>query len=155
MPAHCCIRGNECADALAKEGARKTQEDASVTYDEAKTLIKAHQKDQWQLQHPGSLPNDGYYHLARKDQVLIFRLRTGHNRLRHQLHTKLGIGQTSECPCGQGPMTTEHILQSCPMYHDLRMRKWPTPTHETRKLFGPLADLQTTAAFIRETGLNI
>jgi hypothetical protein len=32
------------ADALAKEGAGKTQEDPSVTYYEAKTPIKAHQK---------------------------------------------------------------------------------------------------------------
>jgi ribonuclease HI len=44
VSAHCCIGGNEEADALAKEGEGKTQEDASVTYDETKVFIKAQQK---------------------------------------------------------------------------------------------------------------
>ena len=52
-------------------------------------------------------------------------------------------------------MTAKHILQNCPTYSDLRERTWPTPTTEEEKLFGPLADLQTTAAFIRETRLDI
>jgi ribonuclease HI len=43
VPVHCCIVGNESTDALAKEGAGKTPEDPSITYDEAKTPTKAHQ----------------------------------------------------------------------------------------------------------------
>ena len=43
-------------------------------------------------------------------QVNIFRLRTGHNRLNHGLHTEFGIGQTGECPCNMGQQTADHIL---------------------------------------------
>jgi hypothetical protein len=80
VPAHCCIAigGNEHADALTKEGAGKTSEDASVTYQKTP-------KAKWQLQHPGRC-----------------QLRTLHNRFRHHLLPKLGIGQTSECRYGQG-----------------------------------------------------
>jgi hypothetical protein len=52
------------------EGAGKTQEDTSVTYDEAKTLIRAHIKKQngraCNTQEVFQL-KDGYYHLSRKN----------------------------------------------------------------------------------------
>jgi ribonuclease HI len=51
VPVHFSIGGNERSDALTKEGAKKTQEDISAIYDEANTVIKAHQKAKWQLQH--------------------------------------------------------------------------------------------------------
>ena len=47
-------------------------------------------------------PSDSYHLLRRREQVTVFRLRTGHSRLRHHLHTKLGIGPNVECPCNTG-----------------------------------------------------
>ena len=155
VPAHCGIRGNETADTLAKEGAMKEQTDNLVSYDEVRTIIKAQQRKKWQLQHPRHNPKDSYYLLRRKEQVTVFRLRTGHNRLRHHMHTKLGIGETGECPCGQGQMTADHILQCCPTYAAARSEVWPTPTALEAKLSGDLADLQRTTAFIDRTGLDI
>jgi hypothetical protein len=52
-------------------------------------------------------------------------------------------------------MTTEHTLQSCSKYGDLRKGTWPTPTTMKEKLYGTLADLQTTATFIVESRLDI
>ena len=46
----------------------------------------------------------------------VFRLRTGHNCLSCHLYSKLHIGHTEQCPCGTGSQTTEHLLQSCPIY---------------------------------------
>ena len=155
VPAHCGIRGNEKADTLAKEGAKKEQTDKLVSFDEIKTIIKTNQRKTWQLQHPCHNPNDSYHLLRRGEQVKIFRLRTGHNRLRHHLYTKFGIGQSNECPCAEGPMTSEHILQSCPMYTAVRNNTWPSPTLLEKKLYGALEDLRRTANFIQETGLDI
>ena len=88
-------------------------------------------------------------------QVVIFRLRTGHNRLNHHLYTKFRIGQTEQCPFRTGSQTTEHLLQSCPLHEALRKRKLPDHKAMTQKLYGCLADLQQTVAFTVETGLSI
>lgn len=155
VPAHCGIRGNERADTLAKAGAQMEQTDNLVTYDEIKTIIKAQQKKKWQLQHPQRIQNDSYHLLGREEQVKIFRLRTGHNRLNYHLHTKLGIGQSGECPCNQGPMTTHHVLQSCPQHAATRREVWPIPATMDTKLYGTLEDLRRTAAFIRDSEVTI
>nr|KAG5695970.1 hypothetical protein BaRGS_023349 [Batillaria attramentaria] len=80
----------------------------------------------WRLQHPKYNPEDRYHLLGRREQVKLFCLMTGHNRLYHHMHTKLGIGQSGECPCAV----------------------------ET-KLYGTLEELRWTAAFIENTGLLI
>nr|KAG5709280.1 hypothetical protein BaRGS_018032 [Batillaria attramentaria] len=85
---------------LAKDGAQKEQDNNLVSYDEIKTIIKAQQGMKWRLQHPKYNPEDRYHLLGRREQVKLFRLRTGHDRLYHHMHTKLGIGQSGECPCG-------------------------------------------------------
>jgi hypothetical protein len=40
--------------------------------------MKTNQKKKWQLWQRGSLSNDDYHYLDRKDQVTIFRLKTGY-----------------------------------------------------------------------------
>ena len=155
IPAHCGIRGNEKADILAKDGAQKEQANNLVSYDEIKTIIKAQQGIKWRLQHPKHNSEDEYHLLGRREQVKIFRLRTGHNRLLHHMHTKFGIGQSGECPCGEGPMTTDHILQECMVHAASRRKYWPTPTAVEAKLYGTLEELRWTAAFIEDTGLLI
>ena len=155
IPSHCNILGNEAADALAKEGSRKQQEDRSTTYEEAKTIIKAKQRKKWAQQHPQFNPNDPYHLLTRSEQVAIFRLRTGHNRLNHHLFHKFRIGQSDQCPCQTGSMTTEHLLQDCPLYEALRRQTWTEETPLRRKLFGALGDLRRTATFVQETGVSI
>nr|KAG5696480.1 hypothetical protein BaRGS_016519 [Batillaria attramentaria] len=154
VPAHCGIRGNEKADILAKDGAQKEQDNNLVSYDEIKTIIKVHQGMKWRLQHPKYNPEDGYHLLGRREQVKLFRLRTGHNRMCH-MHTKFGIGQSGECPCGEGPMTTDHILQDCTTHAASRRKYWPTPTAVETKLYGTLEELRRTAAFIEDTRLLI
>ena len=100
---HCGISGNEQADILAKEGARGEQYANNVSFSEKKTLIRA-------LTMPRS-QRDDYHLLSRKQQVVLVRLRTGHNRLNSHMHGKLKLASSPTCPCGQEDQTTEHILQ--------------------------------------------
>ena len=155
IPSHCNLHGNETADSLAKEGTTQEQVDRSTSYSEAKTIIKAKLQSKWIQQHSRYNRTDPYYLLTRQEQVVVFRLRTGHNRLNHHLYTKFRIGRTEQCPCETGSQTAEHLLQSCPLHDALRRRTWPDPTPVAQKLYGSLGDLQRTATYIAETGLSI
>ena len=155
IPSHCNLPGNEAADSLAKEGTTKEQVDRSTSYPEVKTILKAKQHSKWRHKHPRYNKADPYYLLTRREQVTVFRLRTGHNRLNYHLYSKLRIGHTEQCPCGTGSQTTEHLLQFCPTYEPLRKGIWPDHTPLARKLYGSLRDLRCTATFIGETGISI
>lgn len=155
VPAHCGIKGNEKADQLAKQGAQKEQSQNRVSYNEIKTIVKTHQRKKWHLEHPGYQAKDSIHLLERKGQVIVFRLRTGHNRLFHHMYKTFRIGHSGECPCGEGEMTAAHVLQTCPAFAVERERCWPRPTTLEKKLYGSLMDLQTTVDFIGGTGLDI
>ena len=58
-------------------------------------------------------------------------------------------------PCSTSSQTTEHLMQSCPIYEPLRKGIWPDHTPVARKLYGSLSDLRCTATFIDETGVSI
>ena len=155
IPSHCNLPGNEAADFLAKEGTTKEYVDRSTSYPEVKTILKAKQHSRWRHKHPRYNKADPYYLLTRREQVTVFRLRTGHNRLNYHLYSKLRIGHTEQCPCGTGSQTTEHLLQSYPTFEPLRKGIWPDHTPVARKLYGSLRDLRCTATFIGETGVSI
>ena len=89
IPSHCDVPGNEAADTLAMEGTTMEQVDRSTSYPEGKTILKAKQHIKWRHKHPRYNKADPYYLLTRREQVTVFRLRTGHNRLNYQLYSKL------------------------------------------------------------------
>ena len=113
IPSHCGIRGNEQADKMAKMGAREQQENNPVSLMEMKTIIKS-------LFRSPPKP-DPYHQLSRQAQVVIFRLRTGHNRLNKHLHRKLKIAPSPMYPCGEEEQDTAHILQDCRTLQMLRV----------------------------------
>lgn len=155
IPAHCGLQGNEKADQLAREGGAMEQENKQVSYSEEKTQIKTTLKKKWKQEHLNHDSNDCYYDLSRGDQVIIFRLRTGHNRLRHHMYTKLKIGDSDKCPCNTASMTTAHLLQDCPLHEVIRRNIWPDETTLREKLHGGTSALRRTAAFIRATKVDI
>ena len=154
IPSHCNVPGNEAADFLAKEGTTKEQVDRSTSYPEVKTIFKAKQHSKWRHKHPQYSKADPYYLLTRREQVTVFRLRTGHNRLNYHLYSKLRIGYAEQCPCGTGSQTTEHLLQFCPIYEPLRKGIWPDHTPVARKLYGSLRGLLCTATCNEETRVS-
>ena len=90
----------------------------------------------------------------RRTQTTIFRLRTGHCRLR-KLPKILGLADSSHCECGSEEQTPEHILQTCPHLETVRQQFWPEDTEVGTKLWGQAAELQRTADFLAATGLRI
>ena len=115
----------------------------------------------WHVQHTLALACaqllegiDSIHQLDRAAQVTIFRLRTGHCLLLSHLH-RLKISHSDECPCGTGPQTPNHILQSCPTFDYLRRQTWPSPVEAHRKLWGPVETLRQTADFALLAELKI
>ena len=147
VPSHCGLPGNEIADQLAKLGASLPQEENPVSFKEMKTLIKH--------QYSIAPRKDNIHFLQRKDQVIIFRLRTEHNRLKNHLHRVFRIGNSPLCDCGEAPQTGSHILQDCSLYGQLRRITWGKETPISTKLHGPVEELQRTATYITMTGLQL
>ena len=103
IPSHCGIAGNEEADKMAKLGAESEQAVNSVSLAEMKTIIKS------LFRTPRS--SDGYHSLTRQEQVILFRLRTGHNRLNHHMHKRFKLVSSPLCPCGEADQTTTGLQE--------------------------------------------
>ena len=103
------------------------QEKNSHIYTEMKTFVKS----LFRVPQPRS----SYTQLTRQEQVIIFRLRTGHNRLNHHLH-RLKIVRSPNCQCGEEDQTVKHILQDCDKLQMLRDDVWPTDMSLHKKLYG-------------------
>ena len=146
IPAHCGVNGNEMADKLAKKGAAMTQHDNPITLAEKKTIIKHCFKMR-------KIP-DNYHKLDRAGQVIIMRLRTGHNRLNSHMHTTMKLIQSPLCTCQTENQTADHILQDCPTFTNLRTQKWPDGMSLHQQLYGTTEDLRRTVGFIQQTGLS-
>ena len=147
VPAHCGVPGNEAADQLAKKGASERQPDRDLTYGDKRTIIKSARKP--------TAEKDDYHRLTRQEQVILLRLRTGHNRLNSHMCRKLGLAPSPNCRCGTGEQTAEHILQQCPETIRQRTAVWPTDTPLHQKLYGCQLELQKTAHYITMIGLPV
>ena len=153
IPSHCGIAGNESADVLAKEGSAKEQIYQPLSFQEVKTIIQRKSAVDWKTNTGYDYGKDSLKDLSRTDQVIIFRLRTGHCRLNKHLY-RLGISQTALCQCQQAEQTPEHILQDCPLLGELRINMWPHPVDLKTKLWGNLTDLKLTAQFVVHSKLS-
>ena len=118
------------------------------------TILRNNFRTEWQQRLDIGTEEDSIHQLDRPAQVTIFRLRTGHCQRLSHLH-RLKISHSDECPCGTGPQTPNHILQSCPTFDDVRHQTWPSPVEARRKLWGPVETLRQTADFVLLIGLKI
>ena len=153
-PSHCGVGGNEEADRLSKMGSKLEQSAHSMSYGEAKTILRNNFRTEWRQRLDIGTEEDSIHQLDRAAQVTIFRLRTGHSQLLSHLH-RLKISHSDECPCGAGRQTPNHILQSCPTLDALRRQTRPSPVAAHRKLRGPVETLRQTADFALLIGLKI
>ena len=149
IPAHCGISGNEQADGLSKRGSNMEQFNHIVSYQEAKTIVKNKFNTSC-----SSSETDAIHQLQRDEQVIIFRLRTGHSRLLSHLY-RIGVSHTDECHCKTGLQDTEHILQVCPSLGALRNSTWPESAELEKKLWGSKVDLARTTAFIKKACIKV
>ena len=128
-------------------------------------------------QDPSFSQSDSLHKLNRPQQVILCRLRIGHNRLNSHMYNKFKVGESEVCPCNAYVMTAEHLLQHCQLHdalrrdmwpeqhrhHDcrtstaalptiydaLRWDMWPAPILLRGKLYGHLEELRRTTAFVR------
>ena len=103
---------------------------------------------------PNYNQSDSLHKLDRTEQVILFRLRTGHNRLNAHMYNKFKVGESEMCPCNADIMTAEHLLQHCPLHDAMRRGTWPEPTLLRDKLYCNLEELRRTAAIVRATGIS-
>ena len=132
---------------ICKEGAAMTQHDNPITLAEKKTIIKhCFKTDEI---------HDNYHKLDRTGQVIILRLRTGHNRLNSHMHKTIKLVQSPLCTCQIENQTADHILQDCPTFTKLRTQIWPDGISLHQQLHGTTKGLRRTVGFIQQTGLSV
>ena len=132
IPSHCNIPGNERADTLAKKGAAKEQSSKPVLQATVKQILKSNTKIEWlnswaksekgrsmfkYISKPN--PKDQTNLLKRKDQVIIFRLRSKHVQLNSHLSRITKDHQPNCTLCGHPDETVQHFLFDCPALEDL------------------------------------
>ena len=154
IPAHSGIKGNEKADKLAKEGTKLEQPITRATYRETRTLIKHRWNTSFTNAHTGYNPHQDPRHLLpRSQQTTIFRLRTGHCRLKAHLR-RIGVAESAQCDC-EGEQTPAHVLQTCRLLNHLQAKTWPCPLDLRSKLWGDIKHLMETSQFMAQSGLPV
>ena len=88
--------------------------------------------------------SDSLHRLNRPEQIILFKLRTGHNRLNAHMYSKFKVGESEMCPCNADIMTAEHLLQHCQLHDAMRRDMWPEPIPLRNKLYGNLEELRRT-----------
>ena len=89
------------------------------------------------------------------EQVILFSLRTGHNRLYTHTFSKFKVGESEMCPFNADIMSAEHLLQHCQLRDALSRDMWPEPIPRRDKLCGSLEELRRTSSFDRATGISV
>ena len=91
--------------------------------------------------------HDDYHKLNRAGQVILIRLRTGHNRLNAKMNRNMKLVPSSMCTCNIEDQITDNILQRCPNHTTIRNQLWPDNTTLQQTLYGNLVELRRTVSF--------
>ena len=51
----------------------------------------------WKQQHPNFNQSDSFHRLNRPEQVILYRMRTGHNRLNAHMYSTFKVGVSDVC----------------------------------------------------------
>ena len=136
VPSHVNIKGNEEADAAAKEAlAEELPADLKTKFSDLKAGVLSYIKGKWQAEWANEKDNklqriqpDRCAPLPRccnnrKEESVLTRLHIGHTRLTHAYLMK----QDEEAPMCIGcdePLTVEHILTRCWDLYDIRRKHY-------------------------------
>ena len=166
IPSHIGLKGNEAADQLAKRGASLPQPENPVPYETVCRMVKSNLQEEWLNSWAtgttarnvyrymnGPRPRDDLNKLPRREQSIIFQLRTGHIPLNSYLH-RIKPLHPSACPlCDAPEETVEHLLFECRKLIDLRACFLPKPYDFETVLYGSIGNLkQTSTYFIKASG---
>ncbi|XP_055880471.1 uncharacterized protein LOC129925234 [Biomphalaria glabrata] len=144
-PLHCGVKGNETADALAREGAMAaTHLEAPSTYLQATAQIRALIREKWlnRMRHPDR--DDPWWRLRRSEQSIFAQCRTEHCPI-WAYFARFRTNFDSRCRhCGESVETVSHVLYECPQLRELR---GDLPV-QSLDLYGSYEALRRTAKFL-------
>ncbi|XP_078495499.1 uncharacterized protein LOC144750750 [Ciona intestinalis] len=127
VPSHCGIPGNEESDEYAKQSARTNHCDvATMALTDCIPILHANLRTkfcEYYLQNNQNtamknifptLPSNNDFNQmdCRIEEVIYYRLLTGHNRLNAHLN-RIGLHENGQCPRCNVDETAEHLLTSC------------------------------------------
>ena len=161
IPGHTQIKGNEYADKLAKEGAKKDQIDKPCDNSTVKHILKNNFKETWltswttgqtgrfmfqEMTKPN--PHDPINTLCRKDQSTIFQLRTGHTKFNAHLN-RINPQVAPVCRgCDFAYETVHHVLFDCKRMSKYRKMLLPAQPSLGNVLYGNKSQLENTVRFV-------
>ena len=168
VPGHTGIRGNERADAAAKEASLNLdlQMENKIPHSDMKRPIREAVTRSWHRKWVG-LGTEGRKLREIKEDIIewkssslknrrletaIARLRIGHTNI---THSYLMQGQTipPECERCNVPLTVKHLLTECRLYSAVRRKYYNNPS--LKEMLGNSKNFSITkiSAFLKETGL--
>lgn len=157
IPGHSGIKLNEIADKLAKNGLLGDPYPTILptTNQKVYSMLRYRRNCEFQAWLKANITQSGWEHApprdifrsakpntrlsrstgpARKVQIQLFRIRTGHTRLRQHRH-RFKMDDEENCRlCESKPETAMHLFLEC--------KKLKTPLKELRQIVGELPDLQ-------------
>jgi len=159
LPSHVGIAGNSAVDAAAKAALNLPESTVVVPYSDFYPVINTRIKQCWQRSWDTEVNNKLHsiepvikpskaYHLPRRDELLIHRLRIGHTHLTHAFLLKRE--DSPECVACQAALTVEHILLHCVDFMFVRSKYYTCTT--LAELFDKVPS-RTIIDFIKEVGL--
>ena len=130
IPSHCGTTGNERADALANEGTKERQDNTPVTFNIIRSKIR---NEKWKIEHERAARTFQDRREPKTDieakwpmelRRKYSRFRSGHAlELKHHRHF-INMEEDSDCECGEGKETIEHVLCHCSMLEERRRREY-------------------------------
>ena len=133
MPGYTEVLGNEIADSLVKEAAKKLVPSPYNSYSFIKRNIRQRSLIEWQKQWQKNRPRPNYANtislkrnkilqsLPRRINSSITQLRTGHGYFNNYLYKIPNSGiLTKYCNCRQAIQTPKHLLLECRLYRKER-----------------------------------
>lgn len=183
IPSHCGIKGNECADTLAKDACSSTTADLSYNTHQGYDLLnlpKIKLQSSWQEQwnvtgrkkgrfyyavQPTIRPKPwfyGYKKVSKTVTSVLCRIRLGFCCTPVFLH-KIHARDSSLCECGLGEGTLDHIFFECSdnippldLYSRLPKLKIPLPINFPSLLTYPSSELlEALMIFIRHNSIKL
>ena len=132
-PAHVGIQGNEVADKIAKEAAKKTAVVMNLPYSDYYPYIRKIIFTKWQNRWNDEQNNklhairptirrwESSYHKKRRYETILSRLRIGHCNFSH-VHL---MKKEDQPRCCGVPLTVKHALASCAKFRRIREEVYP------------------------------
>ena len=167
VPSHIGIRGNECADRVAKEALENERPTPfyKVPHTDLTPKVKSFIRSKWQQRWVNYRNNKGcklfellpdikpfYLNcLSRKDEVVIHRIRIGHTRLTHRYLMEDPFKRVPRCAyCNLDVMSVKHLMIEWLHFAGIRLNHYRVDS--MKDLFEKVP-LRHIIGFLREANL--